>query len=55
MPIPFAGWERNRQRTVDYLSMKQLFVIDGFIGWDPHYQLKTRVICTRPYHALFMK
>ena len=28
--------------------------MDGFAGWDPQYRLKVRVICARPYHALFM-
>ena len=27
---------------------------DGFAGWDPKYRIKVRVICSRPYHALFM-
>jgi ATP-dependent phosphoenolpyruvate carboxykinase len=25
-----------------------------FAGWDPKYRIKVRVICSRPYHALFM-
>jgi phosphoenolpyruvate carboxykinase (ATP) len=29
-------------------------VIDAYAGWDPNYRLKVRVICSRPYHALFM-
>lgn len=45
----------NRQRAVDYLnSLEEVFVVDGFAGWDPESQLKIRVICARPYHALFM-
>lgn len=45
----------NRQRAVDYLNTRpRLFVIDGFAGADPRYQLKIRVICERAYHALFM-
>jgi phosphoenolpyruvate carboxykinase (ATP) len=44
-----------RKRAVDYLARcPQLYVIDGFAGWDPAYRLKIRVICSRPYHALFM-
>lgn len=30
-------------------------MIDGYGGWDPNYKLKARIICARPYHALFMK
>ncbi len=37
----------NRQRARDYLNTKtQLFVTDGYAGWDPRYRLKIRVICT---------
>ena len=45
----------NRERATDYLNTQQvLYCIDGYAGWDPAYQLKVRVICSRPYHALFM-
>jgi len=45
----------NRERALDYLNTRdQLYVIDGFAGWDPKYQIKVRVITTRAYHALFM-
>ena len=29
-------------------------VFDGFAGWDPAARFKIRVVCARPYHALFM-
>lgn len=45
----------NRQRAVDYLNTRtRVYVVDGYGGWDKKYQIKVRVICTRPYHALFM-
>ena len=45
----------NRERATDYLNIcAYLYVVDAFAGWDPHHRLKVRVICTRPYHALFM-
>ena len=45
----------NRERAIDYLNTRErLFVVDGFAGWDPEFQLKIRIICTRAYHALFM-
>jgi len=28
--------------------------VDGFAGWDPEHRLKVRIVCSRPYHALFM-
>lgn len=45
----------NRERAIDYFNSRpRLFVMDGYAGWDPKYRLKVRVICSRPYHALFM-
>ncbi|MCB0186721.1 MAG: phosphoenolpyruvate carboxykinase (ATP), partial [Caldilineaceae bacterium] len=48
-------FEINRERAIDYLNTReQLYVVDGFAGWDPNERIKIRVICSRPYHALFM-
>lgn len=45
----------NRQRAIDYLNTRQqIFVFDGFAGWDPNYRIKVRVIAESAYHALFM-
>ncbi len=45
----------NRERAIDYFNVcDRLYVVDGFAGWDPKYRVKARIICTRPYHALFM-
>src|SRR5262244_2349151 len=45
----------NRERAHDYLNTRErLYCFDGFAGWDPKYRIKVRVICSRPYHALFM-
>jgi phosphoenolpyruvate carboxykinase (ATP) len=45
----------NRERGVDYLNMlDRIYVFDGFAGWDPEARYKIRVVCGRPYHALFM-
>src|SRR5262245_19217672 len=55
--IPFDAhtFAINRQRALDYLNTRpRLYCFDGFAGWDPKYRLKVRVICSRPYHALFM-
>jgi phosphoenolpyruvate carboxykinase (ATP) len=39
----------------NYLSSKdRIYVVDGYIGADPKYRKKVRIICTRAYHALFM-
>lgn len=56
IPITQDTYELNRKRVVDYLNTRHtLFVIDGWAGWDPNYKLNVRVVCSRPYHALFMK
>ncbi|WP_420628136.1 phosphoenolpyruvate carboxykinase (ATP) [Candidatus Leptofilum sp.] len=48
-------FEINRERAIDYLNTKdKLYVVDGFGGWDENERIKVRIICTRPYHALFM-
>ncbi len=45
----------NRERALDYLNTRPtLYVMDGYAGWDPDFRLKVRVVCSRPYHALFM-
>ncbi|MDH3272247.1 MAG: phosphoenolpyruvate carboxykinase (ATP) [Gemmatimonadota bacterium] len=55
-PIPEASFELNKQAAINYLNCRdRIYVIDGFAGWDPKHRLKVRVICTRAYHALFMR
>lgn len=45
----------NHERAIDYLNTcERLYVVDGYVGWDPKYRLKIRIICSRAYHALFM-
>lgn len=56
--IPCDGqtFALNRQRACDYLNTRdRLYCVDGFAGWDPNFCIKVRVICERPYHALFMR
>jgi phosphoenolpyruvate carboxykinase (ATP) len=56
IPIDPATFAINRERARDYLNTRErLYCIDGFAGWDPKYRVKIRVICSRPYHALFMR
>lgn len=55
--VPFdpQSYRTVRQRALDYLNIcDRLYCFDGFAGWDPKYRIKVRVICSRPYHALFM-
>ena len=55
IPLDPAAFAINRERAKDYLNTRaRLYCFDGFAGWDPKYRVKIRVICSRPYHALFM-
>jgi phosphoenolpyruvate carboxykinase (ATP) len=54
-PLDELTFSINRERAKDYLNTRErLYCIDAFAGWDPRYRLKVRIICSRPYHALFM-
>ena len=55
IPLDEHTFEINHQRATDYLNtLKRLYVLDGYAGWDPKYRLKVRIIAERPYHCLFM-
>ena len=55
IPCDERTFQINRQRALDYLNTcERLYCFDGFAGWDPKYRIKVLVICSRPYHALFM-
>ena len=55
LPIDDETFLINLERAKDYLNTREiLYCIDAFAGWDPQHRLKVRVICSRPYHALFM-
>jgi phosphoenolpyruvate carboxykinase (ATP) len=55
IPLEEHVFAVNRERAIDYLNTQEtLYVIDGYAGWDPDHRIKVRVICARPYHALFM-
>lgn len=55
IPFDANSFAINRERAQDYLNTRErLYCFDGFAGWDPKYRIKVRVICSRPYHALFM-
>jgi phosphoenolpyruvate carboxykinase (ATP) len=55
IPIDESTFQINLERAKDYLNTRRhLYCVDAFAGWDPRYRTKVRVICSRPYHALFM-
>jgi phosphoenolpyruvate carboxykinase (ATP) len=54
-PIDEHTFLLNRQRAIDYLNTRdQIYVVDGFAGWNPACRVKVRVLCSRAYHALYM-
>jgi phosphoenolpyruvate carboxykinase (ATP) len=56
IPLEPQTFAINRERARDYLNSRDhVYCVDGFAGWDRRYRLKVRVICSRPYHALFMR
>jgi len=55
MPVDEHTFEINRERAIDYLNtLERIYVVDGYAGWDEDERVKVRIVCTRPYHALFM-
>ena len=53
--LPPESFAINRTAATEFLNgHDRVFVVDGYAGWDPAWRLKVRVICARPYHALFM-
>lgn len=55
IPIAEDSFNKMRDSAIEFLdNCEQLFVVDGFAGWDKQSQIKVRIICSRPYHALFM-
>ncbi|MEC9094256.1 MAG: phosphoenolpyruvate carboxykinase (ATP), partial [Planctomycetota bacterium] len=54
-PISPESFQEVRRQSLEFLEKStRLYVIDGFAGWHPDYRIKVRIICERPYHALFM-
>ncbi len=55
VPIEPSAYAVVRERARDYLNIcPRLYCLDGFAGADSKYRIKIRVVCSRPYHALFM-
>ena len=40
------GFLINRERAIDYLNTQErLYVVDGYVNWDPRYRFKVRCCC----------
>lgn len=50
-----TSFMKNRADAINFLNgAENIYVVDGFAGWDENYRKKIRVISESPYHALFM-
>jgi phosphoenolpyruvate carboxykinase (ATP) len=55
MPISTESFQVNRDRAINFLNTQpNVFIVDGYAGWDAEHRISVRVICSRAYHALFM-
>ncbi len=55
MPLEVESFAKLRESAWAFLDRcERLYVVDGYAGWDEANRIKVRVICSRPYHALFM-
>jgi len=54
-PLEEEPFEALRDKVTDYLSGRDLYVVEAFAGADPVHRVPVRVITDRPYHALFAR
>jgi phosphoenolpyruvate carboxykinase (ATP) len=52
-PFEREKFDALYDRVREHLSGKELFVIDGYIGADPDYRIRLRVVAELAWHALF--
>ncbi|CAN5608633.1 phosphoenolpyruvate carboxykinase (ATP) [soil metagenome] len=52
-PFELEKFDALYERVREHLQGKELFVIDGYIGADPQYRIKLRVVAEYAWHALF--
>ena len=53
--LPESSFELLKRQALEFLDgCERLYLVDGFAGWDPDHRIKVRIVCSRPYHALFM-
>ena len=55
IPLDSESFLKVKEIAANYLnSRSRVYVVDSYAGWDKKNRIKVRVICSRPYHALFM-
>lgn len=53
VPVSTETFDKLLSLAVDYLSKKERFVFEGFVGADRNYRMPLRVIAEKAWHALF--
>ncbi|MEO0530128.1 MAG: phosphoenolpyruvate carboxykinase (ATP) [Planctomycetota bacterium] len=55
IPLSTTAFQKNRSQAIEYFNTcDRVYVVDAFAGWSAKDRIKVRIICSRPYHALFM-
>ena len=54
-PISEDGFDGLREKVVEHLNERDLYVVNAFAGADPAHRLAVRVVTDSPWHALFAK
>lgn len=54
-PFDPDAFDALQVRVTSYLEGRDLYVVDGYVGADPDHEIKLRVVCERPWHALFCR
>lgn len=54
-PFPPEAFQALYERVAAYLSGRDLYVQDLYVGADPRYRLPVRVVTESPWHALFAR
>ncbi|NIT36467.1 MAG: phosphoenolpyruvate carboxykinase (ATP) [candidate division Zixibacteria bacterium] len=55
VPMEPAVFDRLYAKVTAYLSRKELFVFDGFVGADPRYSYGVRIVTEKAWHSLFAR
>lgn len=53
LPIEEDVYHHIQNRIRNYLSTRDLYIFDGFVGADRNYRLRIRVVTEQAWHALF--
>jgi phosphoenolpyruvate carboxykinase (ATP) len=54
-PISDESFDGLREKVVEHLNDRDLYVVNAFAGADPAHRINVRVVTDSPWHALFAK